>query len=257
MGIIVVVAIAIGLFMDNNSGKNNNDLSNNKLVESSRIAAIDKFENQFCGNNTNPDSNQYVTEYVLPTRCEMPLGIAVDNNTSKVWYISTKNGTLGSYNIKENRFDQEHIIPIWKSRQNPIDSSQVWTVKVDPENNNIWFTDEKQNGIWEFDISSGNFSFFRVPGSTKGLDTTIYPVSIDFDDEGNIYFAGIRSQSIWIGNITKLKNGSSEGISFVKLPTTGFKGVDSSRINSGAVKVDTKRNVVWISMLAFQVRLGK
>ncbi|MCC2649731.1 MAG: hypothetical protein K0R16_2537, partial [Nitrososphaeraceae archaeon] len=127
-----MVAIAIGLFMDNNSGKNISDLSNNnKLVESSRIAAIDKFENQFCGNNTNPNSNQYVTEYVLPTRCEMPLGIAVDNNTSKVWYISTKNGTLGSYNIKENRFDQEHTIPIWKSRQNPIDSSQVWTVKVD------------------------------------------------------------------------------------------------------------------------------
>jgi hypothetical protein len=87
MAIIVVIAIAIGLFMVNNSGKNNNDLSNNKLVESSRIAAINKFENQFCGNNTNPNSNQYVTEYVLPTRCEMPLGIAVDSNTSKAWYI--------------------------------------------------------------------------------------------------------------------------------------------------------------------------
>ena len=50
----------------------------------------------------------------------------------------------------------------------------------------------------------------------------------------------------------------------MKLPTAGFKGVDPFMINSGAIKVDTKRNVVWVSMLAFGVkgevfkyRLGK
>ena len=244
-----MVAIAIGLFMDNNSGKNNNDLSNNKLAESSRIAAIDKFENQFCGNNANPNSNQYVSEYVLPSRCEMPLGIAVDNNASKVWYISTKNGVLGSYNIKENRFDQEHTIPIWKSRQNPIDSSQVWTVKVDRQNN-IWFTDEKQNSIWRYNNLLKTFEFFNIPGISESFGTT-YPVSLDFDSLGNIYFVGIRSTSLWFGNITEMKNGTSDGISQIPIPLQGFAGIDRDLISTGSLVVDENNNSVWLSMLAF------
>jgi virginiamycin B lyase len=250
IGIIVVVALAIGLFRDNNSGNNNNnDLSNNKLAESSRIAAIDKFENQFCGNNANPNSNQYVSEYVLPSRCEMPLGIAVDNNASKVWYISTKNGVLGSYNIKENRFDQEHTIPIWKSRQNPIDSSQVWTVKVDRQNN-IWFTDEKQNSIWRYNNLLKTFEFFNIPGISESFGTT-YPVSLDFDSSGNIYFVGIRSTSLWFGNITEMKNGTSDGISQIPIPLQGFAGIDRDLISTGSLVVDENNNSVWLSMLAF------
>jgi virginiamycin B lyase len=249
IGIIAVIAVAIGLFMDNNSGKNNNDLSPNKLVESSRIAAIDKFETQFCGNNTNPNSNQYVTEYVLPTRCEMPLGIAVDNNATKVWYISTKNGRLGSYNIKENRFDQEHTIPIWKSRQNPIDSSQVWTVKVDRENN-IWFTDEKQNSIWRYNNLLKTFEFFNIPGISESFGTT-YPVSLDFDSSGNIYFVGIRSTSLWFGNITEMKNGTSDGISQIPIPLQGFGDIDPDLISTGSLIVDKNSNSIWLSMLAF------
>jgi virginiamycin B lyase len=249
MGIIVVIAVAIGLFMDNNSGKNNNDLSPDKLVESSRIAAIDKFETQFCGNNTNPNSNQYVTEYVLPTRCEMPLGIAVDNNATKVWYISTKNGRLGSYNIKENRFDQEYTIPIWKSRQNPIDSSQVWTVKVDRENN-IWFTDEKQNSIWRYNSLLKTFEFFNIPGISESFGTT-YPVSLDFDSSGNIYFVGIRSTSLWFGNIIEMKNGTSDGISQIPIPLQGFGDIDPDLISTGSLIVDKNNNSVWLSMLAF------
>jgi virginiamycin B lyase len=249
MAMVVVVVIAIALYMDNNSGKNNNDLSSNKLAESSRIAAIDKFENQFCGNNANPNSNQYVSEYVLPSRCEMPLGIAVDNNASKVWYISTKNGVLGSYNIKENRFDQEHTIPIWKSRQNPIDSSQVWTVKVD-RHNNIWFTDEKQNSIWKYNNLLKTFEFFNIPGISESFGTT-YPVSLDFDSSGNIYFVGIRSTSLWFGNITEMKNGTSDGISQIPIPLQGFAGIDRDLISTGSLVVDENNNSVWLSMLAF------
>lgn len=249
MAIIIVVVIAIALYMDNNSGKNNNDLSSNKLAESSRIAAIDKFENQFCGNNANPNSNQYVSEYVLPSRCEMPLGIAVDNNASKVWYISTKNGVLGSYNIKENRFDQEHTIPIWKSRQNPIDSSQVWTVKVDRQNN-IWFTDEKQNSIWKYNNLLKTFEFFNIPGISESFGTT-YPVSLDFDSSGNIYFVGIRSTSLWFGNVTEMKNGTSDGISQIPIPLQGFAGIDRDLISTGSLVVDENNNSVWLSMLAF------
>ena len=92
-------------------------------------------------------------------------------------------------------FGKEIPIPIWKSRQNPIDSSQVWAVKLDRTGNNIWFTDEKQNAIWKYNKSSNNFEFYKVPKMSDVFGTT-YPVSIDFDLKGNIYFVGIRSTSL-------------------------------------------------------------
>jgi virginiamycin B lyase len=246
MGIIIVVAIAIGLYINNDS---NEDLSD-KLAESSRNAAIYKFENQFCGNNANPNSNEFVTEYVLPTRCEMPLGIAVDNNASKIWYISTKNGILGSYNTKENKFDLENIIPTWRSRQNPIDFSQVWTVKVDRENN-IWFTDEKQNAIWRYNTLLKTFEIFNIPEISESFGTT-YPVSLDFDSSGNIYLVGIRSSSLWFANVTEMRNATSDGISRIPIPLQGFAGTDPDLISTGSVVVDENNNdTVWLSMLAF------
>jgi virginiamycin B lyase len=245
LGIIVVVAIAIGFYLNNDSS---NDLSD-KLIESSRNAAIDKFQNQFCGNNTRPNSNEFVNEYVLPTTCEMPLGIAVDNNASKVWYISTKNGILGSYNTKENRFDHERTIPIWRSRQNPIDFSQVWTIKVDRENN-IWFTDEKQNAIWRYNNLLKTFEIFNIPEISKSFGTT-YPVSMDFDSSGNIYLVGIRSPSLWFANVTEMRNGTSDGISRIPIPLQGFAGIDPDLISTGSVIVDENNNTVWLSMLAF------
>jgi len=45
----------------------------------------------------------------------MPLGIAIDKNDAEVWYVSTKRGVLGSYDLKRNKFDQEHLIPLWNS----------------------------------------------------------------------------------------------------------------------------------------------
>ena len=246
MGIIIVVAIAIGLYINSDSDE---DLSD-KLAESSRNAAIYKFENQFCGNNAIPNSNEFVNEYVLPTRCEMPLGIAVDNNASKIWYISTKNGVLGSYNTKENRFDQENIIPTWRSRQNPIDFSQVWTVKVDRENN-IWFTDEKQNAIWRYNTLLKTFEIFNIPEISESFGTT-YPVSLDFDSSGNIYFVGIRSSSLWFANVTEMRNATSDGISRIPIPLQGFAGTDPDLISTGSVVVDeNNNNTVWLSMLAF------
>ncbi|MGB8934934.1 MAG: hypothetical protein WCC17_07495 [Candidatus Nitrosopolaris sp.] len=66
-------------------------------VANSNNASIEQFKNQFCGLNSIPNSNNYVSEYRLPHTCEMPLGIAVDSQAGKVWYVSTKQGALGDY----------------------------------------------------------------------------------------------------------------------------------------------------------------
>lgn len=244
--IVTISAISIVLFRSSNS--NSNSSSVNMLQDSTRKASIDKFKTLFCGLDANVNSNQFITEYKLPTGCEMPLGIAVDKN--QVWYISTKSGTLGTYNTEQNSFSKEATVPIWKSRTSPIDFSQVWAVKVDGAGN-VWFTDEKQNAIWRYNKSSQTFDIFKVP-ATSGVFGTTYPVSIDFDSRGNIYFVGIRSTSLWFGDITKMRNGTSIGISGIPMPVDKFRGIDPTLISTGSVAVDNKRNVVWVSMLAFQ-----
>ena len=263
--IITLSAVYFGAFRNasNISNPNNkNPATAADLIAASKRQSIENYQKQFCGIGTRPNSNSYITEYMLPSNCEMPLGVAVDindNNSSntaaaagKVWYVSTKNGTLGSFDIKQNKFDQEQIVPIWKSRGNPTDSSQVWDVKVD-RHGNVWFTDEKQNAIWKFNPSSKQFEMYNVPAKSEEFGTT-YPVSLDFDANGNIYFVGIRSPTLWFGETNKMKNGTSEGISKIPIPIGEFKEIDPNLVSVGSLAVDKRNNVVWISLLAFNTK---
>jgi virginiamycin B lyase len=202
--------------------------------------------------DSKANANKYIQEYKLPQNCEMPLAVYAGGNGSNIWYISTKNGTLGAFNSTHGNFEKERFIPIWKSRAEPIESSQVWDMKSD-KRGDLWFTDEKQNAIWRFIKSSQKFEMYKVPENSSSFGTT-YPVSVDFDNNGNVYFVGIRSPTLWIGNLTKLRNGTSEGISKIPLPVSGFKGIDSDLVSTGSLALDNKNDVVWISMLAFNTK---
>ncbi|MGD1838880.1 MAG: hypothetical protein ACPKPY_12595 [Nitrososphaeraceae archaeon] len=217
-------------------------------VEESKQQAIQKFESQFCGLNTETKSTFYVKEIKLENKCEMPVGITIDSNNS-VWYLSTKHGSLINYDPKSSNFSS-YSVPLWKSRDNPIDHSFVWDLKFDPTGENLWFTDEKQNLIWKYSISENKFEHFKVP-DTNSVFGTVYPVSLDFDNNGNIYFVGIRSTDLWIGDISTMKSGTDQGISTISMPVTVFEGLSPNLISTGSLVVDKTNNVVWISMLAF------
>jgi virginiamycin B lyase len=96
ISIIVVIGVSTVLL------RNNTHTAPLNGLEETRRASIEKFQNTFCGLNTEINSNEFITEYKLPAICEMPLGIAVDDG--KVWYVSTENGTIGAYNIQQNSF---------------------------------------------------------------------------------------------------------------------------------------------------------
>ncbi len=239
---------------------NQADFKENTIIDNDNDS-FSKFQHEFCGLNAQANSNTYVTEYVLPQACEMPLGIAFDEDAKKVWYVSTKNGMLGSYNIKENRFDQEHIIPEWSSRKESHSFSQVWDMKVNRNTGDVWFTDEKGNAIWRFLKSSQKFEIYKIPGSSQYFGTT-YPISIEFvhDDSNNsnkednnvLFFVGTYSESLWYANIAKLKNGTSEGISQTILPVaSNFKGIDPIYITTGSLVYDSKRNDIWVSVMVY------
>jgi virginiamycin B lyase len=243
---IVFIVVGFNLSENNNLFAQSDQFS--QFENTSKNQAILQFQTQFCGMNSTQHSNSFISEYSLPQKCEMPLGILAENDT--IWYVSTKLGHLGKLNIKDNN-SQEFTIPVWDSRSKPTDISQTWDVKLDSKGN-IWFTDEKQNGIWRYEQDSNSFSFFPVPERPSGFGT-IYPVSIVLNDD-EIYFAGIRSKSLWFANVSDLKNNSSEGISNISLPLSSFKGIDPDLVSTGSIEIDRDRNVLWISMLAFGLK---
>jgi virginiamycin B lyase len=213
------------------------------------------FQNSFCGTNSMPNSTEYVTEYVLPQNCEMPLGIEVDIKEDRVWYVSTKKGILGSYDIKEDKFNEEMQIPTWQSRNNDREFSQVWDVEIDSQddaNGDVWFTDGKQNAIWRFITSTNSFERYTIPGQSQDFGTT-YPSSIEFNPNNDniVYFVGMFSPSIWIAEIDRLKNGTSEGITEIPIPIEGFEETDPVFVTTGSLALDEKENALWVSMMIY------
>jgi hypothetical protein len=236
-----------------------------------RSTAVKNFQNAFCGIDDeatgNFNTNGYVIEHTLPQSCEMPLGIAIDKNDARVWYVSTKKGVLGSYDLNQNKFDQEHLIPLWNSRQDQTGFSQVWSVKIADGNNSnrkqssggvaagdIWFTDTQQNAIWRYNKNSQVFEMYKIPAKSSSFGT-IYPISLELDSKSNkILFVGTYSPSIWIGDILNMRNGTSDGISQVTIPidnATTLSGIDPLYVTVGSLAVDNKRNSVWVSVFSY------
>jgi virginiamycin B lyase len=244
IGIVAVAAVYISMF-----SRTVPEISDPATNMQNDEAMEQRFEQQFCGSNTSPNSNAYIIEVTLPTGCEMPVGIAIDG--AKVWYVSTKRGLLGSYDSATGTF-VEYQIPSWPTRLLPFTAvpswSMSWTVKLDGSGGNVWFTDQN-NTIWRFNQSTEDFDMFKVPAR--------YPSMMDFDSNGNLYFIGINSQSLFFGNISRIQNATSEGFREISLPLEGFSGISQDLITSGGLVIDKEQNDVWVSLLAFQQKKGQ
>lgn len=199
------------------------------------------FQSRFCGTESRSLPTRYITEIQLPSECEMPLAIEAEEN--RIWYVSTKQGTLGSYNTAEGKFEKEYALPSWPTRASPTAFAMSWSAKADPSGN-IWFTDERQKALWRFNVAKETFDIFYVPANL--------PSAIEFDSKGNVLFVGVQSTSIFVGDIDRMKNGTSEGITEFPLPLEGFAGVDNNLVTTGSLAVDPVNNDIWVPLLAFQ-----
>lgn len=210
-------------------------------AEESRRQAVLQFQERFCGLGEDAKSTEFVTEYTPPGNCGMPLAIESDGDL--VWYVSTKNGTLGTYDVAQGRFGEEYQVPSWPARTNPTTFSMSWSAKADGQGN-LWFTDDQQGALWKFNTSSRTFSMFPISARL--------PVSLDFDSQDNIYFVGVQSTSLFVGDTSAMTEGTSNGIAEIPLPLDGFAGIANNLITSGALAVDRQNNDIWISLLSFQ-----
>lgn len=244
VGIVAIAAVYISM-----SWRAAPEINNPATSAQNDETRAQLFEQQFCGPNTSPNLNAYISEVALPTECQMPVGIAVDG--SKIWYVSTKGGILGSYDSTNGTFMQ-YEIPSWPTRSLPFTAVpswlMSWTVKLDSSGGNVWFTDQN-NTIWRFSQSTGDFEMFKVPAK--------YPSMMDFDSNNNLYIIGINSQSLFFGNVSSFQNGTSGGFREIALPLEGFSDISPNLITSGGLVVDNERNDVWVSLLAFQQKRGQ
>jgi virginiamycin B lyase len=91
---------------------------------------------------------------------------------------------------------------------------------------------------------------YKIPERSSAFGT-ISPVSLDFDSKGNLYFVGIHSPVLWFGDVTQMRNNTSDGIRKIPMPVASFKDIDSKQISIGSLAVDNRRDVIWISLSAF------
>ena len=255
-----------------NKTTRSSDLSSSNSTLTTPALLQENFRKGFCGiKSTTTEYTDYILEYTLPQSCEMPLGIAVDSEDKQVWYVSTRMGILGMYDIASNEFEQ-YTIPQWYVRDSQRGFSQVWDVKIDKgvgeDSDEIWFTDTAQNAIWRFKEATKQFEMHKIPGQSESFGTT-YPITInivtnesvdtdseeeedDDDDIKSIFFIGTFVPSLWYAEINDLRNGTTEGIHEVKLPIEySFKNIDPFYVTSGSFEFDEEGNSAWISMLSY------
>lgn len=231
--------------------KSENIKDNISFATPGEVQQIKEFADWNCGINNTVNSNSYIQEFKIPEVCSVPISIGYDEKDNKAWFVGTRNGTLFEYNPAYNNFSS-YEIPNWYSRILPAGTSWSWDLKFDKSYNNIWFTDEKLDSIWKFNKSSKHFEQFKVPFKPNSYATS-YPISFELTDDENIYFVGIRSLSLWHGNIKEMKNGTSEGIEEIPIPFDNlFRAIPDYEVGLGSLVFDQKNQNIWITALAFE-----
>ena len=210
-----------------------------------------EYEKWNCGMDSPPNSNYFVTEFKVPETCSIPIAITYDNVDNKVWFVSTRNGTLFEFDPNEQTFES-YRIPFWYSRDLPAGNSWSWDLKLDNTKNNLWFTDEKLNSLWKFDKIEKKFYNYPIPFQSEFFSTA-YPISLGFENNNSMYFVGIRSLSLWHGQIDKMINGTSEGLEEIPIPLKNvFQTIPIYEVGLGSLAVDKENKIVWITALAFE-----
>jgi len=209
-----------------------------------------EFEKWNCGIESPPNSNYFVTEFKVPEECSIPIAITYDKTDNKVWFISTRNGTLFGFDPSKQVFES-YKIPFWYSRDLPAGNSWSWDIKLDNTNSSLWFTDEKLNSLWKFDKIEKKFYNYPIPFHSEFFSTS-YPISMGFENNNSIYFVGIRSLSLWHGQIDKMINGTSEGLREIPIPLKDvFQTIPTYEVGLGSLAVDNEHKSIWITALAF------
>jgi len=110
---------------------------------------------KFCGTGI-AKSNNYVKEYKIPTDCTLPQAIVTDPS-GNIWFVESNTGNLAKFDPVLKSFI-EYENSFWPKSEH----SMMWGMDYAPDGT-IWFTDEKYNSIWKFNIQDEEYQRFPFP----------------------------------------------------------------------------------------------
>lgn len=187
---------------------------------------------QFCGSKDTAKSNNYITEYKIPTPCTQPLAITSDPD-GNLWFTQTNTGQVAKFDPTTEQFT-EYPNPRWPQGAR----SMMWGIDYSPDAS-LWFTDEATDGIWKFSILGEKY------------DRTDYPKSADPESDSLPQRLSVEGSQIIVNDFTGSKltlldvTQNTEGISFLNIPSP----VESSV--TAAFTVDSEKNI-WYTNWIFQ-----
>ncbi len=107
---------------------------------------------KFCGTG-NATSNNYVKEYKIPTDCTLPQAIITDPQ-GNIWFVGSNTGSVAKFDPVLESFT-EYENPFWPKSG----YSMMWGMDIAPDGM-IWFTEEKYNSVWKFNIQDEEYQRF-------------------------------------------------------------------------------------------------
>lgn len=166
-GLIVAIFFAVILIGStltvalNYGTKQQNPLKKNTITGTPADNFVDIDRPKFCGTG-NAKSNDYVTEYKIPTDCTQPLAVTVDTQ-GNVWFVQTNTGKVAKFEPNAQDF-----IEYENSDWPPMGRSMMWGMDHSTDGN-IWFTDDAFNSIWKFSPSDKKYEQIGFPTKKNAL----------------------------------------------------------------------------------------
>tara|TARA_B100000029_G_scaffold516569_1_gene631238 strand:- start:20310 stop:21728 length:1419 start_codon:yes stop_codon:yes gene_type:complete len=205
----VILGLIIGYQITNDEGKGQEEL----IVDSCNL----RTEN----------SNNYIKEYLIPTKCSAPVAITIDKE-GIIWFIENNNSKLVSFNPDENSFIgyqiSEHYVNV-----------QSWSIIA--VNNEIWFTDHQNNLVWKYTKSENKFEYYKL------LTENSYPVQI-LNNKNQMIVSEIFGKKIAILEIDQLVTNTTNGINEIS------PEIDLDVLGGIAIDDDGR---IWYTMLTWPI----
>lgn len=249
--VITIILIAlVGLYLFNNNlfiflpvdDKVVDDVSQSSIKE-----VAEKVKPYVCG-DSKENSNLYVVEFLIPSNCSQPLGLAVDGS-NKVWIAANWAGLFLIFDPSSNTFINNISLP--DRYYSGTFGSMIWDMKFD-ENGDLWYTDVDSNSIWRYYTKENKFEKYLVP--TKAS----YPSSLAIDSQNMVWFTEVFGKKLGMVNPAETENNTIKGIKEFDLSekvnfdtmgplTLGFE----KNGNTHNINTTNKDETLWLSSVNF------
>jgi virginiamycin B lyase len=203
------------------------------LSDRSVVTPVAEKDKKYVCGDSMANSNDYITEFVIPFPCSQPVGLTVDKNNN-IWIAANWIGRFLVFDSSTNTFVKNISIPNWNPET--MFGSMMWDLKFD-KNGDLWFTDEQSSSVWKYFVKQDKFERYKSPTNFS------YPLSLTFDSNGLVWFTNVFGKKLGILNPEEVRNNTTMGIREIDLgkwinfetmgpSSMGFSPNDKNKTNS-------------------------